>query len=205
MVASPGQGPVSADVAKRVNDAGRPAEGRGSLGSGNLGPEALSARQPCIDTRLMTSATGDGIAVLDKQTCWQLLAGEEVGRLAVSVRRHPDMFPVNYTVDDQTIVFRTAEGTKLFALFVNSAVAFEVDRYDAESGTAWSVVLKGHAAEIPMQDLSDDLAFPLFPWTATPKPRFVRVVPEEISGRRFLVVAHRPGLVGGVNTAATLR
>jgi hypothetical protein len=35
-----------------------------------------------------------------------------------------------------------------------------------------------------MHDLLDDLAFPLFSWTATPKPRFVRVVPEEITGRR---------------------
>jgi len=140
----------------------------------------------------MTSATGGGIVVLDVQTCWQLVAGEEVGRLAVSVQRHPDIFPVNYAVDEQTIVFRTAEGAKLFALFVDSAVAFEVDGYDPESGTAWSVVIKGRAVEIPMQDLLDDLAFPLFSWTATAKPRFVRVVPDEITGRRFRVVQRRP-------------
>lgn len=140
----------------------------------------------------MTGATGGGITVLDAKTCWQLLAGEEVGRLAVAVQQHPDIFPVNYAVDGKTIVFRTAEGTKLFALFVDSAVAFEVDSYDAESGTAWSVVIKGHATEIPMQDLLDDLAFPIFPWTATAKPRFVRVVPDEITGRRFDVVQRRP-------------
>jgi hypothetical protein len=150
----------------------------------------------CADTPVMTSATGGEITVLDTQTCWQLLAGEEVGRLAVSVQQHPDIFPVNYVVDSQTIVFRTAEGTKLFALFVDSAVAFEVDSYDAESGTAWSVVIKGRAAEIPMQDLLDDLAFPLFPWTATPKPRFVRVVPAEVTGRRFHVLQRRPGPIG---------
>lgn len=144
----------------------------------------------------MTSAAGEGIAVLDTQTCWQLLAAEEVGRLAVAVHQHPDIFPVNYAVDAETIVFRTAEGSKLFALFVDSAVAFEVDSYDAESGTAWSVVIKGRAAEIPMQDLLDDVAFPLFSWTATPKPRFVRVVPDEITGRRFHVVQRRPGPIG---------
>jgi len=81
-------------------------------------------------------------------------------------------------------------------LFVDSAVAFEVDGYDAESGTAWGVVIKGHAAEIPMQDLLDDLAFPLFPWTVTPKPRFVRVVPDEITGRRFHVVPRGPDAIG---------
>lgn len=165
----------------------------GPFDSGALGPEALSTRQPCADTRAMTSAIDGGIAVLDPQSCWQLLAGGEVGRLAVSVQRHPDIFPVNYAVDEQTIVFRTAEGTKLFALFVDSAVAFEVDSYDAASGTAWSVVIKGHAAEIPMHESLDDLTFPLFPWTATPKPRFVRVVPDEVTGRRFHVVDRRPG------------
>lgn len=100
----------------------------GLFGCGVLGPEALSARQRCVDTRVMSSATGGGTVVLDAQTCWQQLAGEEVGRLAVSVRQHPDIFPVNYTVDDQTIVFRTAEGTKLFALFVDSAVAIRGGR-----------------------------------------------------------------------------
>jgi nitroimidazol reductase NimA-like FMN-containing flavoprotein (pyridoxamine 5'-phosphate oxidase superfamily) len=144
----------------------------------------------------MTSGTGDAIAVLDVQTCWQLAAGEEVGRLAVSVDRRPDIFPVNYAVDEASIVFRTAEGTKLSALFVDSAVAFEVDGYDAATGTAWSVVIKGHAAEVPMQDRLDDLAFPLFSWTPTPKPRFVRVVPDEITGRRFHIVQRRPGPTG---------
>jgi uncharacterized protein len=84
----------------------------------------------------MTNGTGGGIAVLDMPTCWQLLAGEEVGRLAVSVDQRPDIFPVNYAVDEATIVFRTAEGTKLSAVFVDSAVAFEVDGYDPGTGTA---------------------------------------------------------------------
>jgi nitroimidazol reductase NimA-like FMN-containing flavoprotein (pyridoxamine 5'-phosphate oxidase superfamily) len=144
----------------------------------------------------MTSGTGDGIAVLDIQTCWQLVAGEEVGRLAVSVDQRPDIFPVNYAVDEETIVFRTAEGTKLSAVFVDSAVAFEVDGYEAGTGTAWSVVIKGHAVEVPMQDRLDDLAFPLFSWTAAPKPRFMRVVPDEITGRRFHVAQRRPGPTG---------
>ena len=141
----------------------------------------------------MTSGAGDGIAVLDVQTCWQLLAGEEVGRLAVSVDQRPDIFPVNYAVDEETIVFGPAEGTKLSAVFVDSAVAFEVDGHDAD--TAWSVVIKGHA-EIPMQDLLDDLAFPLFSWTPTSKPRFVRVVPDQITGRSFHIVQRRPGPTG---------
>ena len=29
---------------------------------------------------------------------------------------------------------------------------------------------------------------PLFPWHASPKHRFVRIVPDELTGRRFTVV-----------------
>jgi hypothetical protein len=139
----------------------------------------------------MTSDLSEGIAKLAAPACWQLLGDEEIGRLAVSVDRYPEIFPVNYVVDERTVIFRTAEGTKLVATVMSPSVAFEVDGYDAEAGEAWSVVIKGHAREIPMHDLLDD-TFPLFPWTATPKPRFVRIVPDSISGRRFHVLQHRP-------------
>ena len=139
----------------------------------------------------MTTDLPEGIAILQALTCWQLLGQEEVGRLAVSVSRYPEIFPVNYVVDQRTVIFRTAEGTKLLATVISPSVAFEVDGYDPEAGEAWSVVIKGLAREIPMHDLLDD-TFPLFPWTATPKPRFVRVVPDSITGRRFHVLQRRP-------------
>ena len=133
-----------------------------------------------------------GIITLEPQTCWDLLRGEEVGRLAVSVDRRPDIFPVNFTVDGDTIVFRTAEGTKFGSLFVDDHVAFEADGFDAAASEAWSVVIKGRAEEIRMFDQPDDSAFWLFPWSDSPKSRFVRITPERVSGRRFRVVRRRP-------------
>ena len=50
---------------------------------------------------------------------------------------------------------------------------------------------EGRAQEIDMHERLDD-AFPVFPWSATPKGRFVRIVPQQISGRRFHVVNRRP-------------
>lgn len=136
--------------------------------------------------------TPPGITMLDRETCWQLLAGEEVGRLAVSVGRHPDIFPLNFAVSDESIVFRTAEGTKLASLVIGPEVAFEVDGLSADRSEAWSVIVKGTAAEVDVFDVLDDNAFPVFPWSATPKSRFVRITPESIEGRRFRVVARRP-------------
>jgi nitroimidazol reductase NimA-like FMN-containing flavoprotein (pyridoxamine 5'-phosphate oxidase superfamily) len=127
--------------------------------------------------------------ILETVECWELMRGNEVGRLAVSILDHPDIFPVNYVVDDGAVVFRTAEGTKLAAAVLGRAVAFEIDGYDAGSGEAWSVVIKGTAREIErMQDVFAALDLPLFPWHASPKHRFVRIEPQDISGRRFHVV-----------------
>jgi len=133
----------------------------------------------------------DAIAELDTHECLELLRTREVGRLAVSITDHPDIFPINYVVDRGTVVFRTAEGTKLAASLLGRGVAFEIDGYEPDGGEAWSVVVKGYAIEIEkMHDLFDALDLPLFPWHAGPKHRFVRIEPVQITGRRFHVVGH---------------
>jgi nitroimidazol reductase NimA-like FMN-containing flavoprotein (pyridoxamine 5'-phosphate oxidase superfamily) len=100
----------------------------------------------------------------------------------------PDIFPVNYLVDHGSIVFRTAEGTKL-ANSVDRLVAFEVDGYDPASGEAWSVVVRGKAREVKqLHEVLDALDLPLFPWHAAPKRRIIRIEPEGVSGRRFHVL-----------------
>ena len=130
-----------------------------------------------------------GMTVLDAHESLALLRASVVGRLAVSITDHPDIFPINYVVDHGSIVFRTAEGTKLAAAVLGRGVAFEVDGYDEPSGEAWSVVVKGHAVEIErMQEIFDATDLPLFSWQAAPKHRFVRIEPVAITGRRFSVV-----------------
>lgn len=157
----------------------------------SLGPLALST-SPAARQSLVMDTGGPIITELDQHECLRLLAGQELGRLAVAVAGHPDMFPLNYVVDVDTIVFCTAEGTKLAAIFVSNSVAFEIDGLDDATGDAWSVVVKGTAKEIAVHDAPDDSAFPLYPWSATPKSRFVRLTPARISGRRFHVARRRP-------------
>jgi hypothetical protein len=54
------------------------------------------------------------------------------------------------------------------------------------------VVVHGHAHEIATtEDLLAAEDLPLFPWHASPKRRWVRVVATSISGRRFEVVRGR--------------
>jgi hypothetical protein len=127
-----------------------------------------------------------GTTVLSTNESLELLRRAEVGRLAVSRPEHPDVFPVNYVVDHGTVVFRTAPGGKLDAVTADRHVTFEVDGVDEPSGDAWSVIIKGEAVEIAGVIARFDAAdLPLFPWHTSPKSRFVRIVPVEMSGRRF--------------------
>ena len=104
---------------------------------------------------------------LDHHECWQLLRSVSVGRLAVWVDDHPDIFPLNYKVDHGTLVFRTAEGTKLQAATGDPPVALEADGVDADTGIAWSVVVKGQASPVQNpQEVMDTVGLLLFPWQA---------------------------------------
>jgi len=141
---------------------------------------------------------------LTEDACWARLRGGEVARLAVIVDGHPEIFPINYVVDRGSLVFRTAEGTKVSAALSGQPVAVETDGLEAagpdggagtapgESGRAlaWSVVLKGRAEQITGTDeLMDTTELPLTPWQAGEKGKFVRIVPTEVTGRSFPVVS----------------
>jgi hypothetical protein len=130
------------------------------------------------------------IRELARPTCWDRLRSVEVGRLAVILGDRPEIFPVNYLVDHGTIVFRTADGGKLAGSVREAPVAFEIDGYDRGAGEAWSVVVKGRAGEIRrLYELIDTVQLPLSPWHGSPKHHFVRIVPDDVTGRQFPVVS----------------
>ena len=128
--------------------------------------------------------------VLQPHECWTLLRTVSVGRLAVWVEDHPDIFPINFTTDHGTLVFRTGEGTKLASALGDTPVAMEADGVDAETGVAWSVVAKGGATAIlATDDVLDTVGLPLFPWEEGHKDHFIRITPTSITGRSFVVTA----------------
>ncbi|MEQ8436022.1 MAG: pyridoxamine 5'-phosphate oxidase family protein [Ilumatobacter fluminis] len=136
----------------------------------------------------------DQIRELTESECWTLMRSADVGRLAVAIGDHPDIFPVNHFVDGNSILFRSAAGTKLAAAVLGRSVAFEVDGYDATDGEAWSVVVKGTARMIEnMFEYLEAEELPLFPWHLGPKPNIVRIEPDEITGRRFFAAGRHTG------------
>jgi len=79
--------------------------------------------------------------------CLELLKTHHFGRIAVIVDGQPVIFPINYAVDHDAVVFRTNAGAKLSGA-VMGRVAFEIDGTDEVARTGWSVVVQGVGSEI---------------------------------------------------------
>jgi nitroimidazol reductase NimA-like FMN-containing flavoprotein (pyridoxamine 5'-phosphate oxidase superfamily) len=119
--------------------------------------------------------------------CDRHLRTEAIGRVAVMVDGHPEIFPVNYAVDQRgDIFFRTDPGSKLNAVATAPTIAFEIDGIDEENELGWSVLVVGPARWLgsPGQ-VAHARTLPLQPWAAGEKANVVRLAPTKITGRRI--------------------
>ncbi len=126
---------------------------------------------------------------LSRADCLTLLASNNFGRLAVSGGGDaPLIRPVNYLFDErsQSVVFRTAAGSKLHYLLRATRATFEIDGVDAENRTGWSVIMAGATEEV-MQPLEvvrlERLG--LNTWPAGERSHWIRIRAWSISGRRI--------------------
>jgi nitroimidazol reductase NimA-like FMN-containing flavoprotein (pyridoxamine 5'-phosphate oxidase superfamily) len=125
------------------------------------------------------------VTELSADESWDLISAMALGRLVTVVGGRPEIFPVNFVVQRHTVLFRTAEGTKLFGAAANDQVLFEADDHNVAS--AWSVVIRGSARVlITADEIHEAERAGLYPWIATEKLRFVRITPAEITGRHFV-------------------
>lgn len=138
-------------------------------------PAAPTGARPVLTRRSLVSD-----AALDV-----LRRGDEpVGRLAVCLGGEPLVFPLNFAVDGDAVVFRTQVGTKLSAI-TRSLVTFEVDHLDA-SGEGWTVTFEGLAQEVLDSDPASLLAridaLALDTWPGGDRPHVVRITPYAVRG-----------------------
>lgn len=126
-----------------------------------------------------------GLERLTREECLERLGSQQVGRLAVVSASRPLIFPVNYAMDGEAVVFRTAEGTKFDAAVREMSVAFEIDEFDPARREGWSVVVTGRAEEVVSEAHRNRLThLPLRPWAAGEKDNWLTIVPTAITGRR---------------------
>lgn len=123
---------------------------------------------------------------MTKEQCLALLTTVAIGRVGVSIDALPVILPVNFTVLDDWILFRTVPGTKLDAAMRRSVAAFEADDHAPDGSWGWSVLVRGYA-----HDLRDGRGVPaagrLHPW---PFPHgeanhVVGIEATMVTGRRF--------------------
>ena len=126
---------------------------------------------------------------IGRAECLELLATTTVGRVGFILEDRPVVLPVNYALDGDTVVFRTAEGTVLNKAALQM-IAFEVDEIDAVAHTGWSVLAQGVA-----QDVSDAIdtrsehlrRLALVTWAPGHRDRWFRLDAGSLTGRRLVV------------------
>ncbi|MCX5336617.1 MULTISPECIES: pyridoxamine 5'-phosphate oxidase family protein [unclassified Streptomyces] len=125
---------------------------------------------------------------LSTDECGSLLGTHGVGRIAVTTASGPVILPVNYSVVDGTIVFRTNSGATP-SLASGQQVAFEVDRIDDAFSSGWSVLVRGPARTVTDADEArrlDEQAYSA-PWAGGRRDLWVRIESHTVTGRRIAV------------------
>ena len=132
----------------------------------------------------MTTAREHGLRTLTPDECCDLLQPGGVGRVGFASAAGIVMLPVNFAVTEKTVIFRTAPDTQL-AVYANGPVSFEADHIDEVRHEGWSVLVQGRAHmvtdERAVKRLEDRTH--LQPWAAGARDVYVRIVPNQISGR----------------------
>jgi len=137
------------------------------------------------------AASTTQLVELDRDQCLRLLAEANLGRLAVNAPGWPPVIrPVNYVFDEssQSVVFRSAQGSKFSALVQSGEAAFEIDGIEPVGHTGWSVIVVGVAEEITNAAEVQRLEhLGLRPWAPGDKPHWLRIRTTVVSGRRIVL------------------
>jgi nitroimidazol reductase NimA-like FMN-containing flavoprotein (pyridoxamine 5'-phosphate oxidase superfamily) len=153
------------------------------LGATETGRSKMKSRARSESTRQL--------AELERDECIELLAATRIGRLAVSPpdwRTPPVIRPVTYVFDrsSQSIVFRSARGSKFTALLLSGEASFEIDGIEPAAESGWSVIVQGPIEEITgPAEIHRLERLDLRPWAPGDKPHWIRIRATVVSGRRI--------------------
>jgi nitroimidazol reductase NimA-like FMN-containing flavoprotein (pyridoxamine 5'-phosphate oxidase superfamily) len=130
------------------------------------------------------------IEELDEGQCLNLIAPGGIGRIAYTGRFGPAVLPVNYTLRDGAVVFRTAERGPLDEDLrtgiadADYQVAFEIDDIDPVARRGWSVLIQGPAHHVTGAEEDAVRQAGVETWAPGDRELFVRITPSRITGRR---------------------
>jgi nitroimidazol reductase NimA-like FMN-containing flavoprotein (pyridoxamine 5'-phosphate oxidase superfamily) len=122
---------------------------------------------------------------LGEPECLELLAEHHVGRVAYCDDLGPVVLPVNYAVDQGTILIQTSPHSTLASRLRTAPASFQIDEFDEYTQTGWSVLVRGSAAYVDPTDLPAD-EDRTHTWAEGQRTQHIRITPHDISGRRLL-------------------
>jgi hypothetical protein len=159
-------------------------------------PLSFNAKESYDADMSETSTRGMiGFLEIDRDECMRMLAAASVGvgRVAFSMPgSRVSIRPVNYAFDEptQSVVFRSALGSRLLAALSSGPAVFEIDGGDPVERTGWSVIIAGHGEEVTdPADIERLEGFELDPWAPGLKAHWVRIRATSVSGRRIVRVS----------------
>lgn len=128
------------------------------------------------------------LAILPAAECLRRLKTAPLGRLAFVEQGEQVILPVNHSMDGDSVVFRTAPGSKLNAADNELPVAFEIDGYDEGRRSGWSVVVRGTATIVDDQeDVRRLNSLGVEPWAdLTERKNWVRIRTSSLTGREIV-------------------
>ncbi|MFB6439855.1 helix-turn-helix domain-containing protein [Streptomyces sp. NPDC056411] len=151
----------------------------------------LTGETTDLPAGLGQAAAHPEVRVLGPAECRELLSTHGVGRVAVTTGDGtPAVFPVNYTVVDDMIAYRTQADSGP-ASAAGHEIALEVDHIDEAFSQGWSVLAVGPAERVTGVHAArklDEQAYTA-PWVGGGGYQWIVIRPTRITGRRI----HVPG------------
>ena len=128
---------------------------------------------------------GRRLEILDRDECRRLLSSTNIGRLGYCAESGPRMMPMNYTLVNDSVTFRTGLDSEASNQLFDHPIAFEVDQVDEFLQSGWSVLVVGNAQPLDEGSLLLlDVAQSPEPWPEGPRSLVVQLPLTITTGRR---------------------
>lgn len=128
----------------------------------------------------------DSLRTLSEEECLEMLSTTTVGRVAFAGADGIELLPLNFTVLDGEIYFRTATDTALHQLAEGADdVAFEIDHHSDVAPIGWNVTVKGSTSRVSDPDLYEAVmsSSRLRPWAGGTRGEVIHLTRRVVGGR----------------------
>jgi nitroimidazol reductase NimA-like FMN-containing flavoprotein (pyridoxamine 5'-phosphate oxidase superfamily) len=128
--------------------------------------------------------------VLSQQECIDLLTRVPIGRVALTLNALPVIFPVNYRLIGDSVVFGAMAGSSLSKAADGAIAAFQADSYDDAKRSGWTVMAVGQVSHLRDSEvlgrLELDGQLPE-PWAlGESAERYFQIGLQRVSGHRIV-------------------